>query len=185
MEMRLSDKINSGFLLSTDFERAVEALPLVSVDWVILNTDGQILLGQRRNAPARHWWFTPGGRVRKNESLSRCLQRVALAELGLLAGDVHGAKLMGVWDHFYEDSAFSTEVSTHYVNLPHVLQLEHMFRLNVLPLDQHISWRWQDVHAAAVAHDVHPYVQTYAQWVIEEGIFTAPNHPESTDPPAY
>ena len=55
MEMSLSDKTDAGFLLSTDFERAVDALPLVSVDWVLLNPDGEILLGQRRNAPARHW----------------------------------------------------------------------------------------------------------------------------------
>lgn len=172
----MSDKTDSGFLLSADFERAVDALPLVSVDWVLLNPAGQILLGQRRNAPARHWWFTPGGRVRKNEPLSRCLQRVAWAELGLQANDVHGAKLMGAWDHFYQDSAFSTEVSTHYVNLPHVLRLPYSLDLNPLPPDQHSAWRWQDVQTAAVAHDVHPYVRIYAQWVVEQGQFAAPNH---------
>ena len=171
--MSVSVKTDSGFLLSTDFERAVDALPLVSVDWVLLNPAGQILLGQRLNAPARYWWFTPGGRVRKNEPLSRCLQRVAFAELGLQANDVHSAKLMGVWDHFYEDSAFSTEVSTHYVNLPYVIRLDHMLKLSALPLEQHSAWRWQDVQAAAVSHDVHPYVQIYADWVLKERLFTA------------
>jgi hypothetical protein len=63
--------------------------------------------------------------VRKNEPLDCCLQRVAVSELGLQASDVQGARLMGVWDHFYEDSAFNAEVSTHYVNLPHVLRLPH------------------------------------------------------------
>jgi colanic acid biosynthesis protein WcaH len=176
MEMSLSIKTDSGFLLSADFKRAVDALPLVSVDWVLLNPAGQILLGQRRNAPARHWWFTPGGRVRKNEPLSRCLQRVAWAELGLQANDVHGAKLLGAWDHFYQDSAFSTDVSTHYVNLPHVLRLPYSLDLNPLPSDQHSAWRWQDVQTAAVAHDVHPYVRIYAHWVVEQGQFVAPNH---------
>jgi colanic acid biosynthesis protein WcaH len=136
-----------------------------------------MLLGQRRNAPARLWWFTPGGRVRKNEPLSQCLKRVALAELGLHAFDVQGAELMGAWDHFYEDSAFSNKVSTHYVNLPHVLQLPYTLELKKLPLDQHSAWRWQDVKAATVAHDVHPYVRLYAQWVLEDGMFAAPNHP--------
>jgi colanic acid biosynthesis protein WcaH len=112
-EIHLLDKSDSGFLPSTEFERAVSALPLVSVDWVLLNLSGQIFLGQRQNAPARHWWFTPGGRVRKNEPLGRCLQRVAVSELGLQASEVQGARLMGVWDHFYEDSAYSAEVSTH------------------------------------------------------------------------
>jgi colanic acid biosynthesis protein WcaH len=172
--MSFSDKNHNGFLHSADFERAVGALPLVSVDWVLLNPIGQMLLGNRRNAPARLWWFTPGGRVRKNEPLTHCLKRVAFDELGLKASDVTDAKLMGVWDHFYEDSAFNTEVSTHYVNLPHLLRLPHTLDLNALPTDQHSFWRWQDVKVAAVSLDVHPYVRLYAQWVIDEGIFTSP-----------
>jgi colanic acid biosynthesis protein WcaH len=83
--MHLLDKIDAGFLPLPEFERAVGALPLVSVDWVLLNPAGQMLLGHRQNAPARHWWFNPGGRVRKNEPLDSCLQRVAVSELGLQA----------------------------------------------------------------------------------------------------
>jgi colanic acid biosynthesis protein WcaH len=173
--MRLLDKIDAGFLPLPEFERAVGALPLVSVDWVLLNPAGQMLLGQRRNAPARHWWFTPGGRVRKNEPLESCLQRVAVSELGLQASDVQGARLMGVWDHFYEDSAFSAEVSTHYVNLPHVLRFPHALDIKALPSDQHSAWRWQDVQAAAVADDVHPYVRVYSQWVVRESLLSSPN----------
>ena len=172
MEMNSSDD-NVSLLPSADFQMAVDALPLVSVDWVLLNPAGQMLLGQRRNAPAKHWWFTPGGRVRKNETLSRCLQRVAFAELGLQASDVQGARLMGVWDHFYEDSAFSSEVSTHYVNMPHVLRLKHILNIGSLPLDQHSAWRWQDLQAVAEAQDVHPYVQIYAQWVVKQGMIAA------------
>ena len=145
------------------------------VDWVLLNPAGHMLLGSRRNAPVRHWWFTPGGWVLKNEPLGSCLQRVAESELGLQASDVQSLRLMGVWGHFYEDSAFSAEVSTYHVNLPHVLRLPHALDVNALPSDQHTAWRWQDVHAAAVADDVHPYVQVYAQWVVREGLLPASN----------
>ncbi len=158
---------DSGWLQDTDFVAAVGALPLVSVDLVVVNPAGQLLLGQRRNAPARAWWFTPGGRVRKNEPFVSCLQRVAVTELGLQASAVQGARLMGVWDHFYEDSAFSAEVSMHHVNLPHVLRLERPLDMTALPSDQHSAWRWQDAAAAAEADDVHPYVRVYAQWVVE------------------
>ena len=47
--------------------------------------------------------------------------------------------------------------------------------INALPSDQHIAWRWQDVHATAVADDVHPYVRVYAQWVVDEGMFPSSN----------
>ena len=157
------------------FVQAVSSLPLVSVDLVVVNPAGQLLLGLRRNAPARGWWFTPGGRVRKNESVADCLERVALSELGVpfdrlrANGEGLNAKscLMGVWDHFYEDSAFSAEVSTHYVNLPHVLRLDQALDLDALPTEQHSSWRWQAAQEAAVADVVHPYVRLYAQWVVE------------------
>lgn len=159
---------NAGWLQDSDFISAVGALPLVSVDLVVVNATGQLLLGQRRNAPARGWWFTPGGRVRKNEAFASCIQRVAASELGLKAADLQGARLMGVWDHFYEDSAFSSEASTHYVNLPHVLKLEYALDLDALPLDQHSGWRWQEPQDAAVSEDVHPYVRVYAQWVMDD-----------------
>ena len=158
-----------GWLADSEFANAVNALPLVSVDLVVVNPTGQILLGLRRNAPARHWWFTPGGRVRKKEPFASCLRRVALSELALQEQDVRGAQLMGVWDHFYEDSAYSPEVSTHYVNLPHVVQLKYPLNLDALPADQHSGWRWQDTKDAAVALDVHPYVRVYAQWLWDQG----------------
>ena len=51
------------------------------------------------------WWFTPGGRISKNEALVQALQRVAREELGLapdFCGQLLGkARLMGAWDHFY------------------------------------------------------------------------------------
>ena len=161
-------------MLLPEFQRAIGAFPLVSVDWVFHNPAGYMLLGNRRNAPARHWWFTSGGRVRKNELLVSCLQRVAVSELGLQASVVQGARLMGVWDHFYEDSAFSAEVSTHYVILPHVLRLPHALDINELPSDQHSAWRRQDVQAAATAVDVHPYARVYAQWVLDIRISQTP-----------
>lgn len=162
---------SSGWLPDKEFAKAVNALPLVSVDLVLVNTAGQMLLGLRRNAPARHWWFTPGGRVRKNEACEACLLRVAMSELGLQERDVKGAQLMGVWDHFYEDSACSPEVSTHYVNLPHVLQLKQPLELDALPNDQHSGWRWQDMKDAVIAEDVHPYVRVYAQWLFDHGSY--------------
>jgi colanic acid biosynthesis protein WcaH len=161
--------VSFNFLSESEFTKAVESLPLVSVDLVLLNSSGELLLGLRCNAPAKNWWFTPGARVRENEALVDTLQRVLETELNLPGLLASKAKLMGAWDHFYTDSAFSANVSTHYVNLPHFLQLESSIDLSSLPLDQHTRWRWQPPSQAAVADDVHPYAQAYAQWVVEQG----------------
>ena len=45
----------------------VKNTPLVSIDLIIEDTEGNILLGYRLNSPAKHTWFVPGGVIRKNE----------------------------------------------------------------------------------------------------------------------
>jgi len=150
------------------FSQACEALPLVSIDLVLTNDAGQLLLGLRNNAPARGWWFTPGGRVRKNEALPDAKLRVARDELGLPEAALRRATLMGAWDHFYPDSAFTPEVSTHYVNLPLWLKLtpDEMANLQLPqgPGHQHAEWQWMDLAQAECDAGVHPYVQAYARW---------------------
>lgn len=155
--------MTNNWLSESDFTQAVSCLPLVSVDLLVLNPNGEMLLGLRRNAPARDWWFTPGARVRKNEPVTDALRRVLSTELGLPSDLAPSARLMGVWDHHYPDSAFCAQTSTHYVNLPHLLQLHQPLDLASLPTDQHSQWRWQAPAQASIASDVHPYVHPYAQ----------------------
>ena len=64
-------------LPEAQFREAMAALPLVSIDLCVTDPDGRLLLGLRRNAPARGCWFTPGGRICKNEPLDKALRRVA------------------------------------------------------------------------------------------------------------
>lgn len=155
-----------------EFAAACAALPLVSIDLVVTNSDGQLLLGLRNNAPARGWWFTPGGRIRKNEPLADARLRVAQDELGLPASALARAVPMGAWDHFYPDSAFDPEVSTHYVNLPLWLALTPAeARALQLPQgagEQHARWQWLALDQAATDAAVHSYVRVYADWVTQQ-----------------
>lgn len=156
-------------LPAAQFVEACAALPLVSIDLVLTNADGQLLLGKRNNAPARDFWFTPGGRIRRGEALNNAKLRIAHDELGLPASVLGRAILMGAWDHFYPDSAFDANASTHYVNLPHWLEVSQEEVTNLQlpqgPHEQHVSWRWFKLDEAAIESSVHPYVQIYAQWV--------------------
>lgn len=159
----------AGLLPPEQFQQAVAALPLVSVDWVLSNPAGELLVGQRLNAPARGAWFTPGGRIRKGEPLVSALHRVAAEELGL--SDAHAARLvqrgrpLGAWDHFYPDSAFSPSVPTHYVNLPYwaALSAEEVEALRLPVGDQHGHWLWLPLSEAAGL--VHANVQPYVAWL--------------------
>ena len=168
----------TALLPADQFAQACQALPLVSIDLVLTDKAGRLLLGLRRNAPARDWWFTPGGRIRKNEPLAQARRRIAAEELGLPEAAVRRATLMGAWDHFYPDSAFDAGISTHYVNLALWLPLTadevHALTLPEGDGEQHASWQWMPLAQAEVDEGVHQHVRVYAGLVLGERRLAGP-----------
>lgn len=122
------------------FKQLVEYGVLFSIDLVVLDEKNRILLGERTNAPAQGYWFVPGGRVFKAEPLFEAFQRICLNELGLCL-DYKQAYLLGLFDHFYDDSVFGNDISTHYVNAPYLIRLNEL-ELDRLPHEQHKAYRW-------------------------------------------
>lgn len=151
-------------ILSSDtFEKIVNNTPLVSID-ICLVHNSKILLGKRTNEPLKGRWFTPGGRIFKNEPWQECMRRVAYSELGLVIEDLPSFVLMGVWDHIYENSIMDENLSTHYVNLPHYCILGEK---PVLHKDQqHNDLRWFDLESVACENSFHRYIQAYAACLI-------------------
>jgi len=122
------------------FLEAVRSMPLVSFDLLIRDTAGRLLLGRRKNEPARGFWFVPGGIIRKGETLSEAFARISRDELGQ-PFKLTEARLQGVYEHFYEKNAAGVAgVSTHYIVLAY--ELTWPSNLTVLPLDQHDEYGW-------------------------------------------
>lgn len=152
---------------STIFKSVVKNTPLVSID-ICLVCEGKILLGKRNNQPLKGEWFTPGGRIFKNEPWQECIRRIADSELGLVIDDLASFKLMGVWDHFYENSMMDDKLSTHYVNLPHYYNLSEVPKLSID--HQHDELLWFDLYQVAATAEFHEYMQSYASWLISASI---------------
>ena len=146
------------------FQTVIESTPLVSIDLCVVR-DRKILLGLRNNEPLAGRWFTPGGRLLKNEPWKQGLERIAQVELGLRLSAAQ-CQLMGVWDHFYDNSAISQQISTHYVNLPHVWYVDDY--LDIVVDDQHTAIRWFDLQEVSQAGEHHKYMNQYAGWVLED-----------------
>ena len=146
------------------FKAVIKNAPLVSIDLCLI-CNGQILLGKRRNEPLKGRWFTPGGRIHKNETWQDALLRIAEVELGLSGIAVEGFSLMGVWDHFYNNSALDQNTSTHYVNLPHYAG--HTTRPPITLDDQHAEFKWFDLSVVAKDEKFHPYMRNYASWLLK------------------
>ena len=137
-----------------DFTTSISQLPLVSIDLLVRNSEGSILLGKRENRPAMGHWFVPGGRIRRMEGFDSAFQRITHGELGrsFVLGDT---KFNGVFQHMYDDSAFSEDIGSHYVSIAMELEIINL-ELENLPQIQHKEYRWfglQDMMNDAKVHD--------------------------------
>ena len=145
------------------FRTVIENTPLVSID-LCLVCDGQLLLGKRTNEPLKGEWFTPGGRIHKNETWQDALLRIAEAELGLIGIAVEDFSLMGAWDHFYNNSALDQDISTHYVNLPHYAEFQSKPQITLD--DQHGEFKWFDLSVVFKDEKSHLCIRNYASWLL-------------------
>ncbi|MCE7728134.1 GDP-mannose mannosyl hydrolase [Vibrio campbellii] len=140
------------------FKTVVASTPLISIDLVIRNVEGKVLLGKRKNRPAKGFWFVPGGRILKDEKLDAAFQRITDSELGNVC-TLSAANFIGVYEHLYQDNFSSESFSTHYVVLGY--ELVWKGKLSDLPLEQHGSYQWWDVNDLLTSKDVHCNTKAY------------------------
>jgi len=141
------------------FKSVIQHTPLISIDLIVRNEQGEVLLGKRVNAPAKGYWFVPGGRVRKNETLDDAFVRLVREELGIESGITRAdTKFLGVFEHFYDDCVFGDNVSTHYVVLAHEIIVNDF---NNLPIQQHLNFDLCDVVNILESDFVNQYSKNY------------------------
>ena len=144
-------------MLKTDtFSKVIQNTPLISIDLIVKNNDGKILLGKRINKPAQDFWFVPGGRIYKNETLAKAFRRICNDELGV-DFIIDEAKFYGSYEHFYENNVFNDKFSTHYIVLAHQIYLNTVAQVN----DQHETYQWFGVNELLDQDDVHQYTKNY------------------------
>lgn len=141
------------------FATVVRHAPLVSIDLIVQDRAGRVLLGLRANAPARGTWFVPGGAIRKGERIADAFRRVASGELGADLSPADAA-FAGVHEHFYPDNfAGRPGFGTHYV----VLAYRVAWPGGETPAAdaQHRELRWWEVGALRGHPAVHRHVKAY------------------------
>jgi len=145
-------------LSPTDFKTIVKSTPLVSIDLIVRNSEGSVLLGKRINRPAQGFWFVPGGRVLKDESFDYAFKRLIKEELGLNSVE---SKFKGIYQHFYDDNFSEDAFTTHYL----VLAYEITFNgdLVLLPRQQHSIYQWFSEKELIESERVHEHSKWYMQ----------------------
>ena len=144
-------------LLSKElFSSVVEHTPLISIDLIVENEDGEVLLGRRVNEPAKEQWFVPGGRIFKDETLDEAFARTVQEELGLQMQRSE-AEFLQTYEHFYVNNVFNDNFSTHYIVLAHKIQLKKLPKLN----KQHSQYQWFNIDELLASDNVHKYTKDY------------------------
>ncbi|MDC7689654.1 GDP-mannose mannosyl hydrolase [Vogesella indigofera] len=142
------------------FLDVVRDAPLISIDLIVKNPANEVLLGLRRNEPAAGFWFVPGGRVLKNETLDAAFERLTQAELGITRPR-QDALFYGVWEHFYGSNAGRVAgFGTHYVVLAYQLTLDAAM-LCLPQAEQHQQYRWALPEVIAAQSGIHHHSRAY------------------------
>jgi len=149
--------MTASHLNNEEFANLIKNAPLVSIDLIVRNMKGEILLGLRKNRPARNYWFVPGGRILKNEPLQQAFQRIANAELSLNLKP-NDAVFLGVFEHFFDDNKLEIEgVGTHYVALSYKIQFSQP--LDLSENEQHHSFKWFSINELLNDGKVHENIK--------------------------
>jgi colanic acid biosynthesis protein WcaH len=153
---------NKPKMLSRDeLAEVVKNAPLVSIDLVVKNSRGEVLVGRRTNEPAKDYWFVPGGRILKDERIAEAFGRIAYDELGIRPA-IEEARFLGVFEHLYPNNFTESEdFSTHYVVLAYEVPIDETAVIS--PDDQHSEYKWLNKESDKEAN-VHPYAKAYFDW---------------------
>lgn len=149
----------AALLETSSFAHVVANAPLVAFDLIVEDERGTVLLGLRSNPPAKGFWFVPGGRIRKNESLDAAFSRISVDELGVHLARTQ-CQFMNVYEHNYETNFAGTPgATTHYVVLAYRAVVERKSLRP--PIHQHSHYRWMTVDELLADLQVHPYTKAY------------------------
>jgi colanic acid biosynthesis protein WcaH len=140
------------------FRTVVENTPLISIDLIVRNQSGKVLLGLRNNPPAKDYWFVPGGRILRGEHIDEAVERVSEEELGVRIG-IKSCGFAGIFEHIYKENIYGSSSGTHYIVIglhAHVgTDSDH------LPEGQHRRFQWFSEEDILKSENVHEYTKQY------------------------
>ena len=162
-----------AWMAPAEFAQVVRLTPLVSIDLILRDSEGKVLVGLRTNEPAKGLWFVPGGRIEKDERLADVTARfegprpvfvddkarILSVETGLSL-PMTQSRLLGVYEHLYDANRFEAPgYGTHYVVIARELRLDR--RPDIKTDDQHSAMRWMRPDEILAAPDVHENTKAY------------------------
>ena len=159
MRADMSPSMPPRFLSHAEVDTVIRLAPLIAIDLIIRNARDEVLLGLRKNEPAKSCYFVPGGMILKNERLADAFARLAKTETDHPVS-FDAAQLIGVFEHFYDNNRSGNGgYGTHYVVLGY--ELRWPGTAEPRPDDQHSELRWWLVADLIASDRVHENAKAY------------------------
>ena len=127
------------FIPKEKYKEIMEILPILCAD-LIIQKEGKILVGLRKNQPLKNEWWIPGGRVFKNERLEEAAIRKAKEEFNL---DVKIEKELGVYECIEKETEFE-DIKTGSHTLSVVFQVSPIGKQNIKMDSSFENYKWID-----------------------------------------
>ena len=135
-----------------------------SIDLCIVKNT-KILVGKRKNNPAKDFYFVPGGRIMKGEKIDIALERIINNETGqkIINQDKKNISLLGVYEHFYDENFLGNkEYSSHYIVLAYFIDINYLSKMNHHTfMNQHSDFIWYDFSKESFNLNIHKYTIAY------------------------
>lgn len=119
-----------------EYRRILSVMPVVCIDCLVVNEQGEYLLVKRQNEPLKGQYWVPGGRLHKNERLTDAVHRKMRQEIGV---DVNIIKNVGFFEEFFPISREGADGGAHMISIIFkVTPRSYDIRLD----DQSGEWGW-------------------------------------------
>jgi colanic acid biosynthesis protein WcaH len=152
---------DDGCLDKKTYLQIVKHTTLVSVDLIIFDEEDKVLVGKRKNNPAKNTYFVPGSRIYKSETVKTSIPRVCKYELGV---ELNNPVFRGVYEHEYKNNFDNNDFGTHYINFAYSFHINNKMKKkiqNSVFFDQHFDVCWMNVCELLERHDVHHICKTH------------------------
>jgi colanic acid biosynthesis protein WcaH len=133
----------------TEYKRILEVIPILCVDVIIENDEGEYLLVFRNNHPMKDHWWVVGGRVEKGELLTAAACRTVRQEVGL---DAREMRSVGYYEGHFDENAFDVPTRLHTVSVVFATRITS----GRIALDAQSS-DWKYARALPAEFLVHPF----------------------------
>lgn len=144
-----------------EYLQVIKHANIISVDMIVYDKTRRILLGKRKNEPAKNTYFTPGARVWKSETIPMALKRACKFELGVV---LENPMLNGVYEHIYDNNFDNDDFGTHYLNFSYEFNIDDETKKSINEFvfsDQHSEIIWMTEEEILSCDDVHENCKAY------------------------